>query len=156
MTPLLHRIRKEPLRHLLLLLTSPVIYGLFFVVVIADIFGTLYQYICFPVYRIPRVRRADYVIIDRVKLKQLNLIQKFNCLYCEYANGVIAYVAEITARTEWHWCPIKHDREVIYPHAHYQKFIEYDDTRNYRAKLRDLRKACRACEAGCGAEPKTP
>lgn len=41
-------------------------------------------------------------------LSYLNAIEKLNCVYCGYGNGVIAYGREIIARTEQFWCPIKH------------------------------------------------
>lgn len=149
MASLLQRIKREPVRHFLLLLTGPVIYGLVVPIVIADLCATLYQWTCFPVYGIPRVRRRDYVVIDRMKLSYLNGFHKLNCLYCEYANGVIAYAGEVVARTEWYWCPIKHGKAIIEPHPHYHKFIEHGDGENFRGKLREMRKDCRACESGC-------
>jgi hypothetical protein len=143
--------RPKALHYALLALTSPIIYGLIVPFVFADLCGTLYQAVCFRVYRIPRVKRSEYVIIDRAKLAYLTPLEKFNCLYCEYANGVIAYVGEITARTEWFWCPIKHGRQVPEPHAHYDRFLGYDDATNFKRLLKETRKACRACEA-----PKEP
>jgi hypothetical protein len=52
----------------------------------------------------PKVRRSDYIILDRQKLRYLNSIERLNCAYCGYANGAIAYVQEIAGRTEQHWC----------------------------------------------------
>src|SRR5690606_16864822 len=101
------------------------------------------------VYGIPRVRRRDYIVMDRGRLAYLNPYQKLNCLYCEYANGVVAYASEIAARTEWYWCPIKHSRQIPAPHAHYDKFMDYGDSENFRPRWRELRKQCRACEAPC-------
>ena len=66
------------------------------------------QAICFRSYRIPRVRRMDYIRLDRSQLAYLNWVETLNCLYCGYANGVAAYVREIAGRTEQYWCPIKH------------------------------------------------
>jgi hypothetical protein len=149
MAGLLTRIKNDPLKHFLILLTGPVIYSLAVPIAIADICGTLYQWICFPVYQIPPVKRRDHIVIDRAKLAYLNPYHKLNCLYCEYANGVIAYVGEIVARTEWFWCPIKHAREIKSPHAHYEKFLEYGDGENFRGKLKAIRKGCRACEKEC-------
>ena len=40
------------------------------------------------------------MVIDRYALSYLNVIEKLNCVYCEYVNGLIAYVQEIAARTE--------------------------------------------------------
>jgi hypothetical protein len=132
------------------LLTVPVIYSLIIPVTLMDMFITVYQTVCFPVYKIPRVRRGDYVVMDRKYLPYLNPIEKVNCLFCEYANGVIAYAREVAARTEWFWCPIKHARQVRDAHDHYGEFLEYGDGENYRAKLMQKRDKCRACEAGCG------
>jgi hypothetical protein len=57
------------------------------------------------VYRIPRVRRAEYLVVDRHHLQYLNGIERMNCLYCGYGNGVLAYAVEVAARTEQYWCP---------------------------------------------------
>lgn len=99
----------------------------------------LYQLICFPVYGIPRVRRGDYVVIDRHSLKYLNLIEKFNCCYCGYFNGLIAYVREVAGRTEQYWCPIRHARPVKSVHSRYRHFFEYGDAEGYREGLAKVR-----------------
>jgi hypothetical protein len=152
MSALFHRIKKNPLKMAALFLTGPVIYGLFFVFLLADICATFYQLTCFPVYGIPRVKRRDHIVMDRGKLQYLNTFDKINCIYCEYANGVIAYAGEIIARTEWFWCPIKHGKEIVQPHDHYGEFLEYGDGQNYRGKLKEIRKKCRACETGCATK----
>ena len=54
-----------------------------------------YQAICFPVYKIPKVRRRDYLVFDRHHLAYLNIIEKINCAYCSYANGAIAFMREV-------------------------------------------------------------
>jgi hypothetical protein len=64
-----------------------------------------------------------------------------NCLFCSYANGLFAYVAEIAARTEQYWCPIKHARRVRGSHHRYDGFTPYGDGRAYRAELARLRAA---------------
>ncbi len=46
-----------------------------------------------------KVRRADYIVMDRWQLRYLNAMEIFHCAYCEYANGLIAYATEIAART---------------------------------------------------------
>ena len=71
-------------------LTAPVIYAGWIPFLLLDLFVTVYQSVCFPIYRIPRVRRADYLVFDREALPYLNIIEKFNCLYCSYGNGVAA------------------------------------------------------------------
>jgi hypothetical protein len=94
--------------NLLVLLTTPIIWFCLFPIVFLDLVFTMYQTICFPVYGIPKARRSDFVLFDRHRLAYLNLIEKLNCLYCAYANGVFAFVTEVAARTEQYWCPIKH------------------------------------------------
>lgn len=120
-------------------LTAPVIYGLIVPLLLLDILITLYQQICFRVYGIERVRRSEYIIIDRGHLAYLNAIEKLNCLYCGYANGLIEYVREIGARTEHYWCPIKHARRSPEPHRLTKEFVDYGDADAYRERLRRLR-----------------
>lgn len=145
----LTRIRRKPVHFALLVLTAPIIYGMLLPIAFADAFASLYQAVCFRVYRIPRVTRSEYVVFDRAKLAPLSWAEKFNCVYCEYANGVVAYVREVIARTEWYWCPIKHAREIPDPHAHYDRFIGYDEVQDFRDQRKAARHACRACEKGC-------
>jgi hypothetical protein len=73
----------------------------------------------------------------------LNGIERLNCLFCSYANGVIGYVREITARTEQYWCPIRHRRRVRHPHGRYETFVPYGDRARYRRELPSLRAALR-------------
>ena len=124
----------------LVIVTAPVIYAIFIPFLILDISVTLYQTICFPVYSIPKVRRRDYFVFDRVKLGYLNGVEKFNCLYCSYGNGVIAYAREVAARTEQYWCPIKHAKPVIGRHKRYHRFANFGDGEQYRKSLRDIQK----------------
>jgi hypothetical protein len=125
-------LREAPL---LFILTAPVIYGMIIPLVLLDLSVTLYQQVCFRIYRIPRVRRRDYLNIDRHHLDYLNAIEKLNCVYCGYGNGVIEYAREVTARTEQYWCPIKHARRTLDEHARMQKFFDYGDAEAYRQKL---------------------
>jgi hypothetical protein len=118
--------------HPLVILTSPVIYLCSIPFLLLDLAVTFYQAICFPVYGIAKVPRADYLVFDRGGLQYLNLIEKLGCVYCSYANGLLAYVVEIAARTEQHFCPIKHARALIRPHAHYADFVPYGDPQAYR------------------------
>ena len=136
---------------ILAILTAPIIYSVIIPLVLLDIFITVFQLVCFPVYKIPRVKRGEYVVMDRKYLEYLNVIEKLNCIYCEYGNGVIAYAREVASRTEWFWCPIKHARKVKGSHEHYLDFIEYGDGDDYRGKLKGVREKCRACEVGCAA-----
>ncbi|MGH8734063.1 MAG: hypothetical protein ACREVB_10310, partial [Burkholderiales bacterium] len=56
----------------LVVLTSPVIYSLIIPIVMLDLWMTIYQAVCFPIYGIPRVRRGDYFVFDRAHLAYLN------------------------------------------------------------------------------------
>ena len=55
--------------------------------VLLDLFVTIYQAVCFPVYGIPKVERRTYLVFDRHHLAYLNALEKLNCAYCAYANG---------------------------------------------------------------------
>lgn len=125
------------------LLTAPVIYSLLLPFIVLDVWVTLYQWVCFPVYGIARVPRRRYFVIDRHKLAYLNGIEKVNCVYCGYANGVVAFVCEVAARTEEYWCPIKHARAIPTPHTRYHLFFDYGDAKAYRHELPKLRRALR-------------
>lgn len=125
------------------LITGPIIYAMAIPLVFLDICVSLYQATCFPIYRIARVRRGDYIIIDRQHLEYLNFIEKSHCTYCAYATGLMAYITEIIARTEQYFCPIKHARKMLGTHARYAQFLEYGDAENYDKRLEELRVALR-------------
>ena len=124
---------------LLVILSAPLIYGMLVPLLLLDVSISLYQHICFRIYRIPLVRRTDYLVIDRHHLAYLNLIQKANCVYCGYANGLIEYAREITARTEQYWCPIKHARRTLDAHHREQRFVDYGDAEEFSERHRLLR-----------------
>jgi hypothetical protein len=124
---------------LLNMLTVPVIWFCLIPAVFMDAAVSVYQSICFRLYKIPRVQRSTYIVIDRHNLRYLNIIEKINCVYCGYFNGVIAYVQEIAARTEQYWCPIKHARKLTAMHSRYHKFLEYGDCKDYQQRLEALR-----------------
>jgi hypothetical protein len=123
----------------LIVLTAPVIYSLIVPIALADILVMAYQAICFPIYKIPKVRRRDYLVFDRHHLAYLNIIEKINCAYCSYCNGAIAFVREVAARTEVYWCPIKHARRVLGPHPHYQGFADFGDAEGFREKVDQMK-----------------
>lgn len=120
-------------------LTAPLIYSCIIPFVLIDVFITVYQLFSFPLYGIPKVRRSDYVVFDRGKLCYLNLLERINCVYCSYGNGVMAYVVEVAARTEQHWCPIRHAHRIEHPHDRYSRFIPYGDAKAYRAEIEEVR-----------------
>ena len=145
------QLRVKPLRYMLhsrflVLLTAPVIWLCLIPIVLTDIIGSLYQAICFPIYGIPKVKRRDYVAFDRHRLTYLNFVEKLNCEYCAYVNGILGYFTEIAARTEQHWCPIKHARCLKCAHSRYKKFLDFGDAEKYRQQVEEIRRAYRDIE----------
>jgi len=136
----------------LYILTAPVMYGMIVPLAFLDLSITVYQHICFRVYGVPRVRRADYLVIDRHHLIYLNAIETLNCVYCGYGNGLIAYAREISARTEQFWCPIKHARRTLDAHHRTERFLDYADAEAWRRGLETLRQDW----AEASAPPPTP
>ena len=130
-------LRKASIKNII---SAPVIWIVLIPTVILDITVTLFQSICFPIYGVPKVKRSEYVVFDRHYLSYLNIIEKMNCLYCSYFNGIIAYIQEVAARTEQYWCPIKHARRIKTLHNRYQKFINYDDAGSYRINKEEVRR----------------
>lgn len=116
-------------------LTAPIIYSLIVPFVLLDAWVSLYQAWCFRAWGLAPVRRRAYLSIDRHKLAYLNGLEKLNCLYCSYVNGLIAYVREVAARTEQYWCPIRHARRVRHPHERYASFAMYGDAAGFRRSL---------------------
>lgn len=123
----------------LIILTAPIIYAMIIPFVLLDLFVTIYQMVCFPVYGIRKVRRGDYIVLDRHKLAYLNGIEKLNCMYCSYGTGLAAFVQEIGSRTEQYWCPIKHAKRVAGAHHRYADFMEFGDADSYQEQLKTLR-----------------
>ncbi len=123
------------------LLTGPLIYGMAIPLLMLDACVSFYQWACFPIYGIAKVRRADYLVFDRRHLGYLNFIEKFHCTYCEYGNGLMGYMAEILARTEQYFCPIKHAHKILGTHARYNRFLAYGEADAYEEKLEAYRKA---------------
>lgn len=121
------------------LITGPIIYGMAFPMMALDLLVSCYQWVCFPIYGITRVRRRDYFVFDRHHLGYLNFIEKFHCAYCEYGNGLMAYMAEILARTEEYFCPIKHAHKMLGTHSRYKRFLDYGDAADYEKKLEAFR-----------------
>lgn len=133
---LFNYITDAPLKHIL---SAPFIWMCIIPSLFLDATVSLYQAVCFPIYGIPKVQRQDYIVFDRQYLHYLNLIEKINCAYCSYVNGLFAYFQEIAARTEQFWCPIKHAKHIKTLHSRYQKFINYGDAKTYRSQVDSVR-----------------
>jgi hypothetical protein len=121
-------------------LTAPLLYSLLLPFLLLDLWVTVAQLVCFPIYGIARVRRRPYFAMDRGKLAYLNGIEKLHCAYCSYANGLLGYIREVAARTEQYWCPIKHARPIPEPHTRYHVFFDYGDAAGYRRGLAVVRR----------------
>jgi hypothetical protein len=125
-------------------LCVPFIYPVLAPMLLLDAFVSVYQWVCFPLCGIPRVRRSDYGVFDRSHLAYLNGLEKINCAYCAYGNGLIAYCREVFGLTEQYWCPIKHSRRILQAHPHYHGFMDYGDAQSYRSELSRLRAELKA------------
>lgn len=140
-------------------ITAPFIYGMIVPLLILDIGITIYQATCFPIYGIAKARRSGYIVFDHRHLAYLNIFDKAHCLYCSYANGLIAYAMEITARTEQYFCPIKHAHKILGTHARYAQFLDYGEADDFQAKREALRAALAEEKANAAApseEDKKP
>jgi hypothetical protein len=123
--------------------TAPIIYAMVVPLAFLDLSMSIYQAICFTAYGVPKVRRGDYIIFDRHKLAYLNALQKFNCVYCSYGNGMIAYVQEIASRTEAYWCPIKHAQSTKSFMPRYARFSDYGSAETYHEDFERNREEAR-------------
>lgn len=121
------------------LLVSPVIYSLTLPLLMLDAWLWLYQAVCFPVYGIAKVERSKYILLDRGHLRYLNWLERFNCNYCGYANGLVAYAREVSSRTEQYFCPIKHATRLAGAHLRYHEFSDFGDAQAYRDNMTPLR-----------------
>lgn len=120
-------------------ISAPIIYGMLFPFMLLDLAISTYQLLCFPLYRIAKVSRRKYIVVDRHHLSYLNSIEKLNCAYCGYINGLIAYSREIISRTEQYWCPIKHARKVLDPHRRYAHFADFGNSAGYQQHVAQMR-----------------
>jgi len=123
----------------LIILTVPIIWAALIPAFLLDFVVCLYQAMCFPVYGIPRVKRSEYIVLDRQSLQYLCWFEKFNCAYCGYFNGLMSFVREVGARTEQYWCPVRHARSVKSVHSRYKNFFDYGDAEAYREGLKEVR-----------------
>jgi len=120
-------IEKPDFVRLRLLASVPIIYPMILPIAFLDLAVSLYQAICFRLWKLPQVKRSNHIVIDRHRLLYLGGFQKFNCIFCGYANGVMSYARMIAGETERYWCPVKHEEDVPSPHNFYIEFADYDD-----------------------------
>ncbi|MFZ4648414.1 MAG: hypothetical protein ACOYMB_02120 [Patescibacteria group bacterium] len=109
-------------------------------IILVDLLSALYQAICFPIYKIERVKRSEYILIfDRNKLAYLNGLEKLGCMYCGYANGVFLYLKEVAGRTEKYWCGIMHENKPgfkIQEDQVKQDFAKFGDQEDFQKKYK--------------------
>jgi len=140
--------QKENMKHLLAwfseipfiqLLTAPVIYAMLLPALLLDLMLFVYTRVVSRVFKITFVQRKDYIVFDRQYLGYLNIVEKLNCLYCSYFNGLMQYSAAVAGRTELYFCPIKHAKKIAYDHNYYDTFFTYGDGNEYPKRLEKLR-----------------
>ena len=128
--------KKHKNRDWIHLISVPIIYSMSIPLVFLDITLEIYHNICFRLYGIPLVERSKYIKIDRHKLRYLSWVDKINCAYCGYANGLANYARTIAAETEKYWCGIKHKNggNFIEP-KHHKNFLDYGDEEGLKKKF---------------------
>lgn len=128
-----NKISKIPYKKLRQIISSPFILAMIVPIAFLDITMEIYHRITFPLYGIPVNKRGNYIRIDRQKLSYLSGRDKLWCMYCGYANGVVAYAVKVAGDTEKYWCGIKHKpgNGFIEP-AHHKEFLEYGDEKAYK------------------------
>ncbi len=120
------------------ILSIPFIYAMIFPAIILDLFLFIYQQTAIRLYKIPLVKRSDYIVFDRKDLAYLNILQKINCIYCSYFNWVVQYAVEVAGRTEKYWCPIKHARKKAWYHDWEEFFADYWNPEDFKKTFCDL------------------
>ncbi|MCH2188750.1 hypothetical protein MK079_02905 [Candidatus Gracilibacteria bacterium] len=114
------------------IISIPFIYMMILPAIILDIFLWCYQQTALRLYSIPLVKRSDYIVYNRQHLEYLNALEKLNCIYCSYFNGLMGYAVEVAGRTEAYWCPIKHAKKNNTWHAWQKDFADYGDAKGFR------------------------
>ena len=87
------------------LITGPMIYSVIVPLLLLDAFVSLYQLLCFPIYKVKSFRRSEFIVFDRQELKYLDWISKFHCTYCAYAVGLMGFVSAVIGATEAYFAP---------------------------------------------------
>ncbi len=127
--------RLYPNRFVRHVLSMPFIYWMIMPSIFLDLSIEIYHRIGFKLYGLPYVERGKYIRIDRHKLEYLNTVQKINCMYCGYVNGLFAYAVEIAGETEKYWCGIQHARmKGMHIPEHHEGFAEYGNEEEYQNK----------------------
>lgn len=100
------RIAQRGLARVLLAGALMYLYAAAFVVV--DLLARFGQATVLRLCGIPPVDRRRFIALDRGRAPHLSPLDRFNCNYCGYANGVLAWAREIVHQVERYWCPVRH------------------------------------------------
>jgi len=120
-------------------MSFPFIWLPVFPILLLDLCIEVYQQICFPIYGLEMVKRSNYIQIrDRAKLRYLTGLEKIDCMYCGYVNGVLLYWKEVAGRTEKYWCGIMHANKPGFQTHQDQldkNYARYDDEKDFQDKF---------------------
>jgi len=131
---MLYLVKKRKIYHVIV---TPIVFTLIIPLVVLDLWAEIYHRICFPLYKIPIIKRKDYIKIDRHKLEYLNFYQKIYCVYCGYTNGLIMYWQKIAGETEKYWCGIKHKAEHNFSEPpHHKNFVDYGNKEDFENRYK--------------------
>ena len=124
------------------LVTGPLIYGMVVPLVFLDLSVWVYQYVCFPIYKLPRIARVQFNAFDRQELRYLDWVSKAHCSYCAYATGAAAFASAVIAATEAYFCPIKHQHKNQAARATAVPYLEFEEPEgfDFDTQLESLRK----------------
>lgn len=119
-------------------LSAPFIYSMIIPLVILDIWTEIYHRATFPLYGLEYVDRSKYVKIDRHHLEYLNGLERVDCMYCGYANGLLHYVTVIVGETERYWCGVLHEQTGDFNNPeHHKGFLPYGDEAAFKEFLQE-------------------
>jgi len=111
---------------LIALFAVAIMYGMIIPIIIMDLSTRVYQLVYFNAANIPLIPSSDYISFDRWDLTKLSLIQKINCQYCSYANGIAAWTKAVVNQTELYSCAIKNHHQKN-GQEHHKDFISYEE-----------------------------
>lgn len=135
----LQKLHEKQLTNIKYLLSTPFIYGMIVPMLFFHILIEIYHRVCFYLYDMEYIDYRNHFRFDRHRIGGISPLQKFNCIYCEYGNGLASFTKEVIGKTEAFWCPIKHEDSPESPHAYYQQFMEYGNGRNFEEKRETVR-----------------
>ncbi len=67
-----------------------------FIIIHVFVIYLLINSIVAPLLKLTNLKPSNYIIIDRYKVQGLGLIDKVNCLFCGWVNGISTYMSQAT------------------------------------------------------------